>query len=112
MLKKVNRINKTRELQKVYRLGKALHTPSLVIKFLPGEKTKAAFVVSKKVSKRSVERNRIKRALREEVRLSLPHLQSGSYMVIAKMQASGYSSADLRKQIFEAFKKAGVWREG
>jgi ribonuclease P protein component len=111
MLKKVNRINKTRELQKVYRLGKTIHTPALVIKFLAGEKFRTAFVVSKKVSKKSVERNRIKRALREEVRLAQEKLSAGDYMIIAKVQASGYSNMALREQIGSGLKKAGIWQE-
>jgi ribonuclease P protein component len=111
MLKKVNRINKTRELQKVYRLGKTIHTPALVIKFLAGEKLRTAFVVSKKVSKKAVERNRIKRALREEMRLSLSNTSAGDYMIIAKGQASGYSNKDLRDQLSSGLKKGDLWQE-
>ena len=111
MLKKPNRINKTRDLQKVYRSGKTLHTPALVIKFVPGLKSRIGFVVSKKVSKKAVERNRIKRALREHIRLSLPSLQAGEYMLVAKPAAAGYKGKELSEQLNLVFKKAGLWQK-
>jgi ribonuclease P protein component len=108
MLKKIHRINKTRDFQKVYRTGKTVHTPALVIKFLQSPKFRAAFVVNKKVSKLAVERNRIKRAVREEVRLLMPSLIVGDYMLVAKQTATGFSNKDLRTQLVSALKKASL----
>lgn len=108
MLKKIHRINKTRELQRVYRTGKTVHTPALVIKFLPAEKFRTAFVVSKKVSKKAVDRNRIKRAVREEIRLLAPRLAVGEYMLVAKPSAAKDTNVILRKQLSEALIKAGL----
>jgi ribonuclease P protein component len=111
MLKRINRINKTRDLQKVYRLGKAYHSPALVIKFLAGEYLRIAFVVSKKVSKKAVERNRIKRAVREEIRINTDKMMLGSYMIIAKAQAGKYSNKELRDQLTEVFTKNNLWQK-
>jgi ribonuclease P protein component len=111
MLKKIHRINKTRDFQKVYRTGKTAHTPALVIKFLPSLRFRAAFVVNKKVSKRAVERNRIKRAIREEIRLNMPKLAIGDYLLIAKQSAADYGNKDLRLQLVSALKKANLWHE-
>ncbi|MFI5158418.1 MAG: ribonuclease P protein component [Sphingobacteriales bacterium] len=108
MLKKANRITKTRDLQSVYRKGKTLHTPALVIKFLPGLKFRVGLVVSKKISKKAVERNRIKRALREELRLNKPNLALGEYMLVAKPGASIYKNAALRADLVKSLKKAGI----
>lgn len=108
MLKKIYRINKTRELQRVYRTGKTVHTPALVIKFLPAEKFRTAFVVSKKVSKKAVDRNRIKRAIREEIRLKVTKLAKGEYMLVAKPSAAQDTNTVLRKQLLEALIKAGL----
>lgn len=110
MLKKTNRINKTRELQRVYRSGKTMHTPALVIKFVPALKTRIAFVVSTKVSKKAVERNRIKRAVREQMRLSMKSLAVGDYMLVAKYGAGRYNNKELREQMLYTFKKSGVWQ--
>lgn len=106
MLNKANRITKTRDLQTVYRKGKTLHTPALVIKFLHSEKFRAGFVVSKKTSKKAVERNRVKRALREEMRLNSTNLAPGEYMLVAKPIAASFKSKDLRLQLLNALKKA------
>ncbi len=111
MLKKINRINKTRDLQKVYRSGKTLHTPALVIKFVLGMKTRTGFVVSKKVSKKAVERNRIKRALREKVRVSLSSLSTGEYMIVAKPAAASYKGKELAGQLGDVLRKAGLWQD-
>jgi ribonuclease P protein component len=110
MLKKTNRINKTRELQKVYRSGKTMHTPALVIKFVQGPKTRVGLVVSKKISKKAVERNRIKRALREKMRRGLPELITGDYMLVAKPSAASYKGKELSSQLEISLKKAGVWQ--
>jgi len=109
MLKKINRINKTRELQRVYRSGKTMHTPALVIKFVPAEKMRIAFVVNTKVSKKAVERNRIKRAVREQMRLSMKHLATGDYMLVAKYSAPQYKNKELRDQMLNTFHKSGIW---
>lgn len=111
MLKKIHRINKTRDFQRVYRTGKTVHSPALVIKFLKSPKFRAAFVVNKKVSKKAVERNRIKRAVREEIRLKRENLEVGDYMLVAKPAAVSCSNKDLRSGLLQALKKAYLWHE-
>ncbi len=97
------RISKTRELQKVFRFGKAVHAATLVIKFvrIPGlQASRLAFVVSKKVSKRAVVRNRIRRVLREELRTKLLlKMPIADYVIIVKPVAATYESTDLRKEL-------------
>ncbi len=105
MLKKIYRISKTRELNRVHRLGKTAHSSALVIKFVPGEKVRTAFIVSKKVSKKAVERNRNKRALREEIRLSINDLPKGEYMVLAKSLTSKLSNSEIRKELQKSIAK-------
>lgn len=105
MLKKANRINKTRDLQKVYRLGKPAHTSALVIKFVPHAQTQVAFVVSKKVSKKAVERNRIKRILREYMRLHLEQSKPGKYLVMVKPQAAKLPGNELRAEMRRVLSK-------
>lgn len=73
MLQKENRLKKKSAFTATYRTGKTLHKEGLTL-FCGKEKkaempTKIGFVVSKKIHKRAVKRNRIKRLMRESVRL-------------------------------------------
>ncbi|MBU6447287.1 ribonuclease P protein component [Patescibacteria group bacterium] len=111
MLKKANRINTTRELQKVYRGGKTLHTPALVVKFVAKLKTRIGFVISKKVSKQAVTRNRIKRVLREFMRVSIKKIQPGDYMIVVKPGADKYETFLIREQLEKSLKRSGLWQE-
>ncbi len=111
MLKKANRISTTRELQKVYRGGKTLHTPALVVKFVAKLKIRIGFVVSKKVSKQAVTRNKIKRVLREFMRVSMPKITSGDYMIVVKPGADKYGPPEVRDQLKKALKRSGLWQD-
>ncbi|WP_281271988.1 ribonuclease P protein component [Hydrogenothermus marinus] len=60
-----------------------------------------AFVVSKKFSKKAVERNRVKRILREALRLVLPKMKNFSYdiVLVPKKNLLKKKMSDLNKDI-------------
>lgn len=73
MLPKNFRLKKRSAFSATYRTGKSLHKDGITM-FVGKEKnndcpTKIGFVVSKKIHKRAVKRNRIKRLMRESYRL-------------------------------------------
>lgn len=106
------RISKTRELQKVYRLGKTVHAASLVIKFMStpkAEHSRATIVVSKKVSKRAVIRNRIRRVLREELRVNLfAKMPIGDYVINIKPQAATLEAPALREELGKSVQRIRI----
>ncbi len=110
MLKKINRIRKTREMNKVYKLGKTIHTSTLVIKFFEDSKIRIAFVISKKISKKAVDRNRIKRVLREFLRLNMERLKTGDYMINAKTRIAALDNASIRLELDHALRKGYLWK--
>jgi ribonuclease P protein component len=61
--------------------------------------------ISKRVSKRAVERNRIKRLLRESFRRVRHQLPAVDLMVMAREQASGVAGPDLLADIDLLWKK-------
>jgi ribonuclease P protein component len=107
--KKTNRISKTRELQNVFRFGRAVHAATLVIKFVKNPKEKqsrTAFVISKKVSKKAVVRNKIRRVMREELRRNLlPGMPIGDYVIMVKPLAAKLENQELRNEISSAARR-------
>ena len=83
MLKKINRISSRKEFGVVKDKGKLYQTPLFGLiwmkepAFADATAGKLGFIVSKKISKKAVDRNRIKRVLSEAVRKSLEKLPEG-----------------------------------
>ena len=71
-------------------------SPLLVLAWMPNDeaRTRIGFVVSKRISKHAVDRNRIKRLLSEAIRGLLPGLSGGLDIVISARQKA--NTADLR----------------
>ena len=74
------RLKKEKEFQKVFHKGKRLSSPSVTIVYFPADKLKMGISIGKKHGK-SVQRNRIKRLLREAFRLNAPSIK-GNYLLI------------------------------
>ncbi len=70
MLSQKHRLAKRNDIQRVFKQGKGVKSSFLYFKAVENNLSCArfAFVVSKKISKKSTERNRIRRLLRESVR--------------------------------------------
>ena len=103
MLKKQFRLAKTADVQRVFAQGRAFFNPLFIIKY-PFSKTgrpRFTVVVSTKVSKKAVDRNRIKRVLREFLRLTLDNFKTGDYAVVVKPAAAKITG----KELVERFSK-------
>ena len=79
MLKKELRIRKQKDFENIYSKGVYYSEGFLAVKFIENKKlfSRFGFIVSKKISKKAVERNRIKRILRESIRLSKNQIKEG-----------------------------------
>lgn len=73
MLPKQHRLKSNKEISLIIKQGKTVGGKYIVIKFLPKQNdiNKFAFIVSNKISKVAVIRNKIKRRLREIIRTHL-----------------------------------------
>ncbi|MFA4941929.1 MAG: ribonuclease P protein component [Patescibacteria group bacterium] len=84
MLKKVNQLRLDKEFDQVFKKGRSSYVEILGIKafFTKAEESRLGILVSNKVSKKAVERNKIKRQIREILRLKLAKIKSGYDIII------------------------------
>ena len=113
MLAKTNRFHGYNSLNFAYKQGKAVRGSQLTLRFVLNEKRSAyrvAVVVSKKVSKSAVIRNRIRRRVYEAVRLQSAAIDKPYdiiIMVYAEEVATMPSEA-LQKAVTGLLQKASV----
>lgn len=92
MLPKENRLKKRSAFAATYRTGKSFHIGGITV-FIGKEKnndipTKFGFVVSKKIHKRAVKRNKIKRLMRESCRQFIKEYTYNKYMSLVFVASS------------------------
>lgn len=86
-----------------------MHTPHFACHVAPndGVHARLGLSVSRRVSKRAVQRNRIKRVIRESFRRHRHELGATDYVVVAKSDAAAQDSARLRAQLDAMWGRAG-----
>jgi ribonuclease P protein component len=99
---------KTKDIQTVYRRGMKAHHPLFRLLALPATQptSRYAVVVSTKVSKRAVDRNRIKRQVRPILRKTLHNIKPHDLVVIAQTQANRADTKTITIALQQLFKKA------
>lgn len=107
MLPKANRLKKKKDFERVFKKGKGFKQDSLYFKIFKNNLglTRFGFVVSKKFSKKAIERNKIRRRLSEIVRIALPKLKKGIDVVIVVMPGAEANFKKLEDTISKLFKK-------
>ncbi len=96
MLHKKNRLAKDKDIQTAFARGRTFFNPFYNIKFLASASGSPRFavVVSTKVFKAAVARNRLKRIIRENLRKNMGDFKKGDYMIMAKPKVSRLPEAD------------------
>jgi len=114
-LPKIFRLHQDKEIKDLVKNGQSFFLPQLVIKYKKNQEgpSRFAFVVSTKVDKRAVIRNRLQRQMREIVRIALPKLKTGYVvLIIAKKSALELDFSTLGRQLDFAFKKISLYNQG
>ncbi len=108
MFSKQHRLGKTTDVQKVFAQGRAFFNPLFTIKFLtrPSQLPRFTVVVSTKVSKSAVKRNRLKRLTREFIRMRMGKFRLGDYVVILKPAAARRDEKSLMMSLSELCQRA------
>lgn len=96
MLKKKERLTK-KEFDRFFASGRRIHSPFFTLIFTAAPDFHGAVVVGKKVYKRAVDRNRLRRRLYNIIyRLSRENQLRGVYIVITKPAAKDATFKELR----------------
>lgn len=84
MLLPANRLQKDSDFSRVHRHGRFFKQQFIAIKSLKNDRSQSrfGFLVGIKISKKAVVRNKVKRRLREVIRLEMPHIKPGFDVVI------------------------------
>jgi ribonuclease P protein component len=112
MLAKPHRLVGKDNFDQVLKEGKIVQSESFGMAYFnrgDGEVTKYGFVVSTKVSKEAVGRNRVKRALSEAVRFLTTKVERGYNVVfLAKGRSVKIPTDALMREVDKAVKDAGL----
>jgi len=106
MLHKRNRLAKRKDIETAFAKGRTFFNPFFRIKFLPeaGQK-RFTIVVSTKVFKKAVARNRLKRILREHIRKNLTGFKNGNYLIMASTKVSNLEEKNVLPNFLNAASK-------
>ncbi|XOA42691.1 MAG: ribonuclease P protein component [Candidatus Nealsonbacteria bacterium] len=111
MLPKKNRLRKKKDFEKVFKNGKGFKEDFLILKIKKNKikELRFGFIVSQKVSKKAVVRNKVKRRLREAIKEIAKNISKKADIVLIALP--GLETKDfqtIKKTIEKLFKKAGI----
>ena len=112
-MRREQRLTSSLQFNAVFKNGKVWATDVAVLRAMPNELDASRFgiIVSKRVGKKAVVRNRVKRLLREVLRLT--PIQSGwDVIVIARPLAAEAGYREIEAGILGLLNRAGLLGEG
>lgn len=115
MLARRNRLRTTRDIQRVSKQGRWAAGTNLTVRTQANrfKLVRCAVVISKKVDKRAVVRNRCRRRVQEILRLSLPSLEDGSDILIyIRKDISNLPAQEITVEIATAFQRLNLMSSG
>lgn len=115
MLSNAHRFHGPNSLRYVYKNGQTVHSRLFTIKHVVNSRREAprfAVVVSKKVHKSAVGRNRIRRRLYEIIRYQLPRLHPDRDVVVIVVSGEvlGLPFGEMTTMIEQLFSEAGLYK--
>ena len=111
MLKKENRISFKNNFDQVFKRGTSFYCKILGVKVCNNtlEYSRLGVIVSTKVSKKAVNRNQIKRIIRDFFQNNLENIEKGrDVVIIALPDILNKEKSEIEKALFNAFKKTNL----
>ncbi len=107
MFSKKHRLSKTKDIQMTFSRGRSFFYPLFGIKFAShSNPPRFTVVVSTKVSKKAVVRNKIKRIIREILKTNINNLKNGDYMILVRPPMQKAENSEIRENVLTGLKKA------
>jgi ribonuclease P protein component len=109
MLPQNNRLQKEKDIERVYKKGKGFKEDFLILKTVKNDLTQSrfGFIVSQKVSKKAAVRNKVKRRLREIIKKYIEVIEPGfDILIITRSGAAEKSFLEIEKTLTKLFKRA------
>jgi len=106
MLPNKSRLLKNKDFQTVFKKGKFFKSKVLSLRFLKNNLglNRFGFVISNKISKKSVERHKIKRRLSGIIKQISPGIEKGfDFIIIALQGIRGRTYKEIKKEVFFIF---------
>jgi len=114
MLAKKSKLTGAKDYAKVQNDGKVFQSDNFGIAYLDRNDknpSRFGFIISTKIAKDAVDRNRCKRAMSEAVRIDSVNLIEGHDVVfLAKTSISKLSTTDIMREVSLSLRKAGLMK--
>jgi len=114
MLAKKFRLAGVKDFDRIQKEGKVFQSTNFGIAYLKRgneEPSRFGFIVSTKIAKDAVDRNRFKRAMSEAVRIASIDLRTGYDVVfLAKVSITRVPTADIMKEVRFSLRESGLSR--
>ena len=104
------RLGDNKNYRFVYRRGKSVPSKNIVLVHLKGRDLKIGFSVSGKVGN-AVTRNRIRRWMREDVRMIRARMKCGKYIFVARPSLKDVPHEALTKELYALLARAKALKE-
>ena len=111
MLPQAARLKKTKDFKEVFGKGRGVQDGRLFLKarITNSKEVRFGIVVSKQVAAKAVERNRIKRLLREAVKGCLPNIRAGYDIVLVTLPGFSLENLqDAKQKVSSIIKKTSL----
>jgi ribonuclease P protein component len=111
MLPKENRLTHRKDFDNTFKDGAGSFSNTLGIKFIKNNLKESRFgiVVSNKISKKAVTRNKIKRQIREIIHKNINEIKKGlDIMIICRPEIDKKDFSEIEKTLIQLFKKINL----
>ncbi|MBU4331908.1 ribonuclease P protein component [Patescibacteria group bacterium] len=108
MLAKKYRLTRQNDFDKVFKNGRSFFNKEVGVKYANNDLdySRFGFVVSNKISKKATERNKIKRRLREVIRLDFPKIKKGvDTVVVARTGIGELGYKEIEERVITCLKR-------